>query len=71
MSEAGAWWNDVVRARHVFCQVAVENMGHAGAEVARLLGVTTFAVNRLAAFEGTAGIEVVPKSASESTSFPI
>jgi putative transposase len=39
---------DVVRARRVFCQVAVKGMGHSGAAVARFLGVTTSSVNRLA-----------------------
>jgi len=39
----------VVRARRLFCQVAVTGMGHSGAAVARFLGVTTSAVNRLAA----------------------
>jgi putative transposase len=41
----------VVRARRVFCQVAVQGMGHSGAGVARFLGVTTSSVNRLAASE--------------------
>ncbi len=38
----------VVRARKLFCQMAVRRMGYSGAEVARYLGVTTSAVNRLA-----------------------
>jgi len=38
----------VVRARKLFCQVAVKRMGYSGAEVARFLGVTTSAVNRSA-----------------------
>jgi REP element-mobilizing transposase RayT len=38
----------LVRARRLFCQLAVQGMGHSGAEVARFLGVTTSAVNRLA-----------------------
>jgi REP element-mobilizing transposase RayT len=41
----------VVRARRVFCQVAVQGMGYSGAEVARFLGVTTSSVNRLAVSE--------------------
>jgi putative transposase len=41
----------VVRARRLFCQVAVQGMGHSGAGVARFLGVTTSSVNRLAASE--------------------
>jgi len=39
---------EVVRARRLFCQLAVQGMGYSGAEVARFLGVTTSAVNRLA-----------------------
>lgn len=39
---------EVVRARKLFCQVAVKRMGYSGAEVARFLGVTTSAVNRSA-----------------------
>ncbi len=38
----------VARARRLFCQLAVQGMGYSGAEVARFLGVTTSAVNRLA-----------------------
>jgi hypothetical protein len=38
----------VVRARRLFCQVAVGGMGYPGAGVARFLGVTTSSVNRLA-----------------------
>ena len=38
----------VVRARMIFCQLAVVKMGYPGAEVARYLGVTTSAINRLA-----------------------
>ena len=39
---------DVVRVRKLFCQIAVSKMGYSGAEVARFLGVSTSAVNRLA-----------------------
>ena len=38
----------VVRARRIFCQMAIGRMGYSGAEVARFLGVTTSSVNRLA-----------------------
>ncbi len=38
----------VVRARRMFCQLAVVKTGYPGAEVARYLGVTTSSVNRLA-----------------------
>jgi hypothetical protein len=41
----------VSRRRRLFCQLAVEKMGYPGAEVARYLGITTSAVNRLAASE--------------------
>jgi len=41
----------VVRARRLFCQLAVRRMGYPGAEVARFLGVTTSSVNRLAVSE--------------------
>lgn len=41
----------VVKARRLFCQLAVRGMGYSGAEVARYLGVTTSAVNRLAVSE--------------------
>lgn len=42
---------DVVRARRLFCQLAVKGMGYSGAEAARFLGVTTSSVNRLAVSE--------------------
>lgn len=38
----------VLKARTLFCQLAVKKMGYFGAEVARYLGVTTSAVNRRA-----------------------
>jgi putative transposase len=44
----GSRMRDVVRARRLFCQVAVKGMGYSGAAVARYLGVTTSSVNRLA-----------------------
>jgi hypothetical protein len=42
---------EVVKARRLFCQVAVGKMGYSGEEVARFLGGTTSAVNRLATSE--------------------
>ena len=39
---------EVVRSRKIFCQLAVKKLGYSGAEVARYLGVTTSAVNRMA-----------------------
>ena len=38
----------VVKSRRIFCQVAVKGMGYSGSDVARFLGITTSAVNRLA-----------------------
>jgi hypothetical protein len=38
----------LVRARKIFSQLAIKKMGYSGAEVARYLGVTTSAVNRIA-----------------------
>ncbi len=38
----------VVKTRKIFCQIAVKKMGYSGADVARFLGITTSAVNRLA-----------------------
>ena len=48
---SGGRRKEVIRVRRVFCQLAVRRMGYPGAEVARYLGVTTSAVNRLAASE--------------------
>jgi hypothetical protein len=46
----------VVRARRLFCQLAIGRMGYPGAEVARFLGVTTSSVNRLAVSEEVANL---------------
>ncbi len=48
---SGSRRKGVVRARRMFCQVAVKRMGYSGAAVARFLGVTTSSVNRLAISE--------------------
>lgn len=45
---SGVRTREVVRIRRLFCQLAVRGMGYSGAEVARFLGVTASAVNRLA-----------------------
>ncbi len=37
---------DAVRARRLFCQLAVKKLNYYGAEVARYLGMSTSAVNR-------------------------
>jgi hypothetical protein len=39
---------NVVKSRKIFCQISVKKMGYCGADVARFLGITTSAVNRLA-----------------------
>jgi len=46
---------DVVRAKRVFCQLAVKEIGYSGAEVARFLGVTTSAVH------GSGNSEEIPE----------
>jgi len=38
----------VVKSRRMLCQISVRHMGYSGADVARFLGITTSAVNRLA-----------------------
>ena len=48
---AGSRRPDVVGARRLICQVAVQSLWYSGAGVARFLGVTTSSVNRLAASE--------------------
>jgi len=47
----------VVKARRLFCQIAVKRMGYSGADVARFLGITTSAVNRLAVSDQLPEIE--------------
>jgi len=44
---SGVRKREVVRARKMLCQIAVRRMGYQGAEVARFLGVSTSAANRL------------------------
>ena len=44
---SGVRKREVVRARKMLCQIAVRRMGYPGAEVARFLGISTSAVNRL------------------------
>ena len=55
-------------ARKLFCQVAVRHIGHAGADVARFLGVGTSAVSRLAGGEQAAELDEVIKCVLEPTS---
>jgi putative transposase len=45
---SGSRQRQVSKARRLFCHLAVREMRHLGAEVARFLGVTTSAINRLA-----------------------
>ena len=45
---SGSRKRGVVKSRRLFCQIAVKRMGYSGADVARFLGITTSAVNRLA-----------------------
>jgi len=54
---SGVRKREVVRARRLFCQLAVRRMGYPGAEVARFLGVTTSSVNRLAVSEEVANLK--------------
>jgi hypothetical protein len=54
---SGARKREVVRARKLFCQLAIGRMGYPGAEVARFLGVTTSSVNRLAVSEEAANLK--------------
>jgi putative transposase len=44
----GKRMRSVVKARKLFCQLAVNKMGYSGAEVARFLGLSASAVNRMA-----------------------
>jgi plasmid maintenance system antidote protein VapI len=55
-------------ARKLFCQIALKHVGHAGADVARFLGVGTSAVNRLAAGKQAVGLEEAIKRVLEPTS---
>jgi hypothetical protein len=51
----------VVKARKMFCQVAIKHTGYSGAEVARYLNITTSAANRLAISEFEIGVEKLLK----------
>jgi REP element-mobilizing transposase RayT len=54
--KSGSRRRKVSRARRLFCQLSVVKMGYPGAEVARLLGVTTSAVIRAANSEELAEV---------------
>lgn len=58
----------IAKARRVFCQLAIGQMKYPGAEVARFLGVSTSAVNRLANSKQTPELERYLKINSEPTS---
>jgi hypothetical protein len=58
---SGGMSRELVRARKIFSQLAVKRMGYSGAEVARYLGVTTSAVNRIANSEELPVIEKYSK----------
>lgn len=45
---SGGRGREVVRVRKLFCQLTVKKIRYTGAEVARFLGITTSAVNRMA-----------------------
>jgi hypothetical protein len=44
----GSRKREAVKARKIFCQAVVKKGRHSGAEAARLLGISTSAVNSLA-----------------------
>jgi hypothetical protein len=54
---SGSRKRPIAQTRRLFCQLAVRRMSYSGAEVARFLGLTTSAVNRMAASEEVAGWE--------------
>ena len=45
---SGSRRKELVRSRKIFCQLTVKKLGYSGAEVARYLGITSSAVNRMA-----------------------
>lgn len=53
---SGVRKRELVKARRLFCQLAIGRMGYPGAEVARFLGVTTSSVNRLTVSEEVANL---------------
>ncbi len=52
----------MVRFRRLFCQLALRRMDYSGAEMARFVGVTTSAVNRLAVSEELPEFRKHPKA---------
>ena len=55
--KSGSRRRKVSKARRLFCQLSVVKMGYPGAQVARLLGVTTSAVVRAANSEELPEVE--------------
>ena len=53
----GVRTREIVYARKLLCQIAVRKLRYSGAEVARFLGITTSAVNRLASQEALPEME--------------
>ncbi|MEW6185862.1 MAG: hypothetical protein AB1585_09020 [Thermodesulfobacteriota bacterium] len=51
----------VVKVRKLFCQLAVNRMSYCGAEVARFLGISTSATNRMAASRELPDFEEISK----------
>ena len=54
---SGSKKKEIVKCRKIICQMAVKKMGYSGADIARYLGVTTSAVNRLTVSEELSDIE--------------
>jgi putative transposase len=57
---SGSRKRQVVKSRRIFSQIAVKKMGYSGADVARFLGITTSAVNRLAVSDEVPEVEKYP-----------
>ncbi|MDX1778057.1 MAG: hypothetical protein R3339_04195, partial [Thermodesulfobacteriota bacterium] len=66
--QSGKRGKEIVRVRKLFCQLAVKKLGLSGAETARYLGITTSAVNRIAATDEIARLDYYCKLLSEPTS---
>jgi putative transposase len=55
--QSGSRSRKIIEGRKLFCQAAVRKMGYSGADVARFVGMTTSAVNRLASSEAVPELE--------------
>ena len=58
---SGKRMKKVVKVRKIFCQLTVNKMGYTGADVARFLGISTSAVNRMATSAEMPDLEQVLK----------